>query len=680
MEDLKDGYFVEYSPGSVYEDNYGYAPVVDETQCWAEMQGGCTNICTVDENGNLYATIVSVPEGFLQSPGTYFYCDDWYFNAPYSLTIRGFKKFIGDISSEEAVASIAKREKTNVLTWDGIITEPSNLHVIGWKEDESNHYWNYAFFYKVSDAVITLKDLKDGVRTRTYFIGDNGWIDIPFNENEIHLRKDGSIQIYCYDANGNHWDGADIFCYPENSTYPAGVYFGCSRDVFYSSYKLDDYVSGFEIPNVYKFNAINKIDGKYLSDYNDIPNIPVGILPTGGDTLYWDGNTEGLESIENGTFFKVTDAFDADQLFEYETKLIEYNPSPNGGTIVGEVSIRQNDDNRSFSFCGFDGEGNEYVLAHINGNGIYFAKDVNGYMRIHSLTIPGFKKFPLLKKLDRKYLPDTSWDDIKNRPFGDFGSNTITLSSSLEAFHNAEIDEWFKVSDCVVTETDIKEETCFTWMVRNYVVGGTNLGIIHTDSDGVLFLQGFDENGGFIDLVQFRTDGIYFRKTMDTTGAPLMYPIAITLPNYGKFKTIKTVNHKYLPKSLQFGEVSGSDTLICEGNIIEQATDVYDGFYFKMSDAVVSIKDLANGGSYVLNLNGENQEFAFSSDDISTDEYGVISIDNRSSVTYVPTLIYFIPEEFNSYEYPWHVENHDPGVYVYYKPGYAEDGITPVKW
>lgn len=127
------------------------------------------------------------------------------------------------------------------------------------------------------------------------------------------------------------------------------------------------------------------------------------IVKQGGDTLTWDGNTEGLESL--GTFFKVSDivltkeAFangatagraSADSL-SFTAEEVQSMCTEDGLCMVGEMAL-------SVPYDGYDfGDG-----AVLNA-GIYFNTSIAGEY-VTSLTIPGYTGFGK-EVINEKYLP-----------------------------------------------------------------------------------------------------------------------------------------------------------------------------------------------------------------------------------------------------------------------------------
>lgn len=141
-----------------------------------------------------------------------------------------------------------------------------------------------------------------------------------------------------------------------------------------------------------------------------IPTVQVG-----GDTLTWDGNTEGREVFE-GVFYKVSDITPSLDDFK------------NGCTLTAS-------NNTSFTLMGEEITGDaEMIIAgqfavlftEFNGNTpgfyLYYAEGIY----IAAISIPGYTGFGE-KKIDPAYLYQPDWnqndetapDFFKNRPFGE---------------------------------------------------------------------------------------------------------------------------------------------------------------------------------------------------------------------------------------------------------------------
>lgn len=164
-----------------------------------------------------------------------------------------------------------------------------------------------------------------------------------------------------------------------------------------------------------------KADIKHLHNWSDI-----GEEPIGGDTLYWNGNTDGLEYVMyNGkpVVFKISDAVQTrdDWVNGCECEFDDGSV----GTLKGNHALP-----------GFD----QYGYMMVEGT-LFIPSDnfdVAGLIiptagvwaivptteddrSIRRVTIPGYTGFPLVKKIDKKYLPKFAEPPKRS---------TVTLSSS----------------------------------------------------------------------------------------------------------------------------------------------------------------------------------------------------------------------------------------------------------
>lgn len=174
-----------------------------------------------------------------------------------------------------------------------------------------------------------------------------------------------------------------------------------------------------------------------------IPTVQVG-----GDTLTWDGNTEGKVSSLGIPLYKVSDAIPNKEDFA------------NGAIVnLGEGEIPLDSESAQGVFMD-DGFALMDVLAIVPYNGydidglvfpeagVYFISSDGTY--VSYLTIPGYTGFGS-PKIDPAYLYQPDWnqndetapDFIKNRPFGEsevviVAEQTITPGEGAPAVANAE--------------------------------------------------------------------------------------------------------------------------------------------------------------------------------------------------------------------------------------------------
>lgn len=182
-------------------------------------------------------------------------------------------------------------------------------------------------------------------------------------------------------------------------------------------------------PDDYKYEENVKPTSGGATTWSDL-----GESPTGGDTLTWDGNTEGLEKvsldsvgIENGYWCRVSEVVPTFEDFS------------NGFTLVtgtaDEVSV-DNWDSSNVSDTGFGVlllvdlmcavVSESAVGVDIDGvvfskTGVYLCEEAGFF--VHSLTIPGYTGFPSVNKVPEEYLPETT-------PNYTYGTDDLTAGES----------------------------------------------------------------------------------------------------------------------------------------------------------------------------------------------------------------------------------------------------------
>lgn len=175
-----------------------------------------------------------------------------------------------------------------------------------------------------------------------------------------------------------------------------------------------DAIGAPQTAEVGQFIKVTEVDenGKPIAweagdpDWERMENKPFEDLPTGGDTLTWDGNTEGLE-VCNERMYRVSDVVPSlDDL----KKGITVSLMAPGGTIRS-IEVPESDVVERFD--GFYSVRNVvYVITETAAvtkgtpSGTYFMYGSNISMSTISLTIPGYTGFPMTKKIEEKFIPD----------------------------------------------------------------------------------------------------------------------------------------------------------------------------------------------------------------------------------------------------------------------------------
>lgn len=352
----------------------------------------------------------------------------------------------------------------------------------------------------------------------------------------------------------------------------------------------------------------------------------------GGDTMTWDGNTEGLVSVsvEGMTFCKVSEAIPAMRDFTNGYSLavgahlvdrgadnfIEFVPGVNGDVealfyVIAEEAV------------GVDNDGVVFPAA-----GVYFAHTSERYTS--SLTIPGYTGFAT-EKIKPEYIPEHKHSYIVTED-----GDTLTWDGNTKGMANVG-ETFYKVSDAVPTLAELSAGGTFVAIngVGDIVTSSFSSDDIFVRDDALFVgdsvLPGaivIDEVAAAVNQVE---KGTYFVAVPEVPGVidVSFRTVSLTINGYTGFGSEK-LDPKYLPEHLQFGTVYG-DTLTFDGNTDGLVS--VEGMLFKVSDAVPTYADIAKGG-YVT-ANGEKQ--AFSAEDFSEDEVvlggGVLSM---GPVTIVP--------------------------------------------
>ena len=211
----------------------------------------------------------------------------------------------------------------------------------------------------------------------------------------------------------------------------------------------------------------------------------------------------------------------------------------------------------------------------------------------------------------------SSWNDLTDKPFGVIGEgdklewdgDKNTPSVGL-GFDGNSIGTFYKVSDNIITREDLANGfsvASYYSSVYHEVNSADfiNSMPIEEKEDGILMIPVPDENGNlfypfFVCCVPngaMYEPGVYFGAQFYNDGAFDMVA-SITIPGYGKFPVNKPVAAEHLPAPLSFGEtMSFTNTLTWNGSFegLEVHSDPNQSDWYKLSDVVVTVEDLANG-------------------------------------------------------------------------------------
>lgn len=176
--------------------------------------------------------------------------------------------------------------------------------------------------------------------------------------------------------------------------------------------------SSYEVELYHIENTVKTIDPKFLPEHshswNDLADKPFGDESTGGDTLTWDGNTDGLICVphpynEGSKLYKLSDSVPNQTDFtewSYITDWSEYDPGNASGGIEditpdsnGVIDVSSNE----IYIIPESAINQDYELSNFPEKGVYFVKDSFHYVKEFKIT--NYTGFPTIKTLDPKYLP-----------------------------------------------------------------------------------------------------------------------------------------------------------------------------------------------------------------------------------------------------------------------------------
>ena len=188
--------------------------------------------------------------------------------------------------------------------------------------------------------------------------------------------------------------------------------------------------------------------GGGVTSWNDLEDKPFGETDDGGDTLTWDGNTEGRVCVDltgdgNALLVHISDVIPTVEDFANGATISAGTNTINivGTAVIGDVSAMLGEDGSPYGWvANTDGATSEGMFPTLPKAGVYFPWIQNVSSHPMSLTIPNYTGFPVLKKIDEKYLPEHShkWGDIEDRPFGDVPAilceeQTVTFANGVGA-------------------------------------------------------------------------------------------------------------------------------------------------------------------------------------------------------------------------------------------------------
>lgn len=301
---------------------------------------------------------------------------------------------------------------SDVTSWNELQDKPvvmaGTSDTLTWDGNTEGRVWIEALkLAKVSDVILYGEELARAT-IRARFSEE---IEYAPETNNVDFPTDGVVMVMCSgilavltvseNMAGQELDG---IAFPEAGTYLA---YGIDGDGFISSLTIPGY-TGFgqeKIAPSHLYQPDWNQNDETAADF--IKNKPFGELPTGSDTLYWDGNREGLVRAN-----------------DYEQYLISESTPTMDDFANGASNTKLDGDTETSTNLGLNtsiyevGDG-----AIVVGNSIVALKDgatvgdtiypkkgtyftwIGNDCYTTSLTIPGYDGFPSSKLLDEKWLP-----------------------------------------------------------------------------------------------------------------------------------------------------------------------------------------------------------------------------------------------------------------------------------
>ena len=216
------------------------------------------------------------------------------------------------------------------------------------------------------------------------------------------------------------------------------------------------------------------------------------------------------------------------------------------------------------------------------------------------------------------------------------GGDTLTWDGNTEGLLSVSISGGamaFKVSDLTPSPDEMPNGLVFRMssgseqeMPKEVVQGSFDA---YGAIIGGMFII-YSDNHTFEGMATFPKAGIYFSVIEDEYG--FERAVSLTIPGYTGFTTttteIKTLDPKYLPEALQFGEDKAFEPIVWDGNT-EGLENLAGMPAYKVSDFAPSLNELVNGGTIEYTAQGNKVKTTFTAADIDTSTPNILSINDE---------------------------------------------------
>jgi hypothetical protein len=510
-------------------------------------------------------------------------------------------------------------------SWDdlGEIKHPAGTDVV------TSDDFAYGGFHKVCDVVPTATIVKRGGEIQYYVNGvlntadfkSGGEWSINEGEEGMYIMYGGvAVVVIAFVANPSF--GTLSF----SGISDKGIYFLQTDNILVHSMSFKGFRGGTTIETV------------------PLPNKYLGIIEkVDFDTLVWDGDTEGLYKAyykeDTEPHYLITDSVPSIELLENSKLTCSDGSVITEGAVVdmfGDENIYQVFQHVIVAYSDYykmyqDAETNAYVTVRFK-KGVYFKND--GTNHVTSFKIDNFTGFGV-EKVKARYLPEniggggvSSWNDLTDKPFYEItiGEDVLTWDGNKNGLPNI-TGMFYYASSVVPTAEDLHNGGT---LICNGVVTETftssNMDIVET-TDTMLIVRVGGSPRFVIATCDNAVDGA--GSTIANKGVYLLhdgakYVSSLEINGFSFKETkIKTIDPKFLPPmesgvsswndltDRPFGETTTyGDTLTWDGNTegleFVDLFEVAGAVYYKISNAIPTVDDLANGVSVGMSLGNVN--------------------------------------------------------------------------
>lgn len=430
-------------------------------------------------------------------------------------------------------------------------TKISADYSVVWDGNTNETISSFGALYLVSEEIIEYDKLKNSIAT----------IEILFNNGFVGIEEVDCSKMVLFADNSYMIHETVFIVYADTTIGDIQL----KKGLYLMHNDKRGYVKSFSInKKTETTTTIKKLDNKYLDVIESVDS----------DTLTWDGNTEGLESV---------DIFGDGEMYYLVNEAIPTNEEMSNGItfVIGSETHQLVAEEMVGNFYGLTPSGTEMYLVFvatvdnltigdtvISKKGIYIC----AYGDSVSLTIPGYTGFQT-EKIKESYLPehnhDISWNDVKDKPFETVGSDTLTWDGNTDGLEGIYFDVdgesvlgMVRVTDATFTKEDFANggiirlatetgvESEYTFISNNIFWTTDTVAIfaIYDDNDNPVFSGWIStQDNQNVDGIIVNT-GMYVNASASTTeDSHLLRLVSITINGYTGFQTEK-IKEKCLPE------------------------------------------------------------------------------------------------------------------------------------